>query len=43
MSQAESEVGSISAVEELLAIEEIKRVFAARLRCMDTKQWHVYP
>ncbi|KAF0969112.1 MULTISPECIES: nuclear transport factor 2 family protein [Gordonia] len=32
----------MSAAETLLAIEEIKRVFAVRLRCMDTKQWHLY-
>lgn len=32
----------MNAAEALLAIEEIKRVFAARLRCMDTKQWHRY-
>ncbi|MEO9222150.1 MAG: nuclear transport factor 2 family protein [Mycobacteriaceae bacterium] len=29
-------------LEALLAIEEIKRVFAGRLRCMDTKQWDRY-
>ncbi|MBM9458336.1 nuclear transport factor 2 family protein [Nocardioides sp. zg-536] len=29
-------------VDALLALEEIKRVFAARLRVMDTKQWHLY-
>ncbi|PXW30370.1 UNVERIFIED_CONTAM: SnoaL-like protein [Williamsia faeni] len=33
---------SLSAADAVLAIEEIKRVFAARLRCMDTKQWHEY-
>ena len=43
MSLTESEVASLSPVEELLAIEEIKKVFSARLRCMDTKQWHIYP
>lgn len=26
----------------LLAIEEIKQVFATRLRVMDTRQWHLY-
>lgn len=31
-----------SAAEQLLAIEEIKRVFAGRLRCMDTKDWARY-
>ncbi|MFE3446087.1 nuclear transport factor 2 family protein [Nocardia sp. NPDC059180] len=34
---------STSAAEQLLAIEDIKRTFAARLRCMDTKQWDLYP
>ncbi|WP_018178276.1 nuclear transport factor 2 family protein [Jongsikchunia kroppenstedtii] len=34
---------SLTAAEQLLAIEEIKRTFAARLRCMDNKQWHIYP
>src|SRR5699024_3572843 len=29
-------------IEQLLAIEEIKRVFAGRLRCMDTKDWDRY-
>ena len=28
--------------EQLLAIEEIKRTFAGRLRCMDTKDWDSY-
>ncbi|MCR5976663.1 nuclear transport factor 2 family protein [Gordonia jinghuaiqii] len=28
--------------ETVLAIDEIKRLFAARLRYMDTKQWHLY-
>ncbi|GAB2843756.1 nuclear transport factor 2 family protein [Actinocorallia aurea] len=32
-----------TAVERLLAIEEIKGVFAERLRCMDAKEWHIYP
>jgi hypothetical protein len=34
---------TLNAVDRLLAIEEIKGVFAERLRCMDTKEWHVYP
>ncbi|MFE1952104.1 nuclear transport factor 2 family protein [Streptomyces sp. NPDC059524] len=34
---------TLSAAEQLLAIEEIKAVFAERLRCMDTKEWHIYP
>ncbi|GAA4476590.1 nuclear transport factor 2 family protein [Rhodococcus olei] len=34
---------TLTAAEQLVAIEEIKRTFAARLRCMDTKQWDVYP
>ncbi|MGF7121691.1 nuclear transport factor 2 family protein [Rhodococcus sp. TAF43] len=33
---------TMTAAEQLLAIEEIKRVFAARLRIMDTKQWDLY-
>ncbi len=33
---------TLSAVEQLLAIEQIKRVFAARLRCMDNKEWDRY-
>lgn len=33
---------TLTAAEQLLAIEEIKRVFAARLRCMDTKDWDSY-
>lgn len=32
-----------SAAEQLLAVEEIKRLFAAQLRVMDTKQWDLYP
>lgn len=31
-----------AAVEQVRAIEEIKKVFAARLRMMDTKQWDLY-
>lgn len=34
---------TLSPAEQLLAIEEIKRVFALRLRCMDEKRWEVYP
>ncbi|HET8992846.1 MAG TPA: nuclear transport factor 2 family protein, partial [Rhodococcus sp. (in: high G+C Gram-positive bacteria)] len=34
---------TLSPAEQLLAIEEIKRVFAARLRVMDLKQWERYP
>lgn len=33
---------ALSAADAALAISEIERVFAARLRCMDTKQWHLY-
>lgn len=33
---------TLSATEQLLAIEEIKRLFAARLRCMDNKEWDSY-
>ena len=33
----------LSSAEKILAIEEIKRTFAARLRCMDNKDWHIYP
>lgn len=32
----------LSAADAALAVAEIERVFAARLRCMDTKQWHRY-
>ncbi|WP_020497336.1 nuclear transport factor 2 family protein [Sciscionella marina] len=34
---------SLTVAEQLSAIEEIKRTFAARLHCLDTKQWEVYP
>ena len=34
---------TLNTSEQLLAIEEIKRLFAARLRVMDTKQWDLYP
>ncbi|WP_024795949.1 nuclear transport factor 2 family protein [Tomitella biformata] len=33
---------TLSIPEQLLAIEEIKRVFAGRLRCMDNKEWDRY-
>lgn len=33
---------TLSSAEQLLAIEEIKRTFAGRLRCMDTKDWDSY-
>jgi hypothetical protein len=33
---------TLTAAEQLLAIEEIKKVFAGRLRCMDTKDWDRY-
>lgn len=29
--------------EQLLAIESVKNIFAGRLRCMDNKQWELYP
>lgn len=34
---------TLTAGEQLLAIESIKNTFAARLRCMDNKQWEIYP
>ena len=33
---------TLSPAEQLLAVEEIKRTFAGRLRCMDTKDWDSY-
>lgn len=33
---------SLSPAEKLLAIEEIKVLFASRLRCMDNKEWDKY-
>ena len=33
---------TLSPAEQALAIEEIKKVFAARLRIMDTKRWDLY-
>ncbi|PTR24925.1 SnoaL-like protein [Rhodococcus sp. OK519] len=33
---------TLSPAEQLLAVEEIKQVFARRLRIMDTKQWDLY-
>lgn len=38
---AESAV-TLSPAEQLLAIEEIKQVFAGRLRCMDEARWDDY-
>lgn len=32
----------LTATEQLLALETIKKLFAARLRCMDTKDWDRY-
>ena len=34
---------TLSTGDQACAIEAIKRTFARRLRCMDTKQWEVYP
>lgn len=34
---------TLSGVDRLLALDEIKRVFAARLYALDMKQWDVYP
>jgi hypothetical protein len=34
---------TLSAADQARAIEDIKRTFARRLRCMDNKQWEVYP
>lgn len=34
---------TLAPADQLLAIESIKRTFCARLRCMDEKQWHIYP
>ncbi|WP_255583494.1 nuclear transport factor 2 family protein [Dietzia sp. ANT_WB102] len=39
---AQEHNGRMSAAEQLLAVEEIKKVFAGRLRCMDTKDWERY-
>lgn len=33
---------ALSQAEQVAAIEAIRRIFAARLRVMDTKQWHLY-
>lgn len=41
MVHSESRV-TLTAAEQLLAIEAIKNVFAGRLRCMDTKDWDHY-
>ncbi|MEZ5153010.1 nuclear transport factor 2 family protein [Rhodococcus zopfii] len=35
--------GSAAPAGHLAAIEEIKRLFAARLRVMDAKRWELYP
>lgn len=40
---SESTALTLGAAEQLLAIREIERVFAARLRVMDNKQWEYYP
>ncbi|MEE2031093.1 nuclear transport factor 2 family protein [Rhodococcus chondri] len=34
---------TLTPAEQLVALEEIKKVFAARLRIMDNKQWDLYP
>lgn len=34
---------TLSSGEQALAIEEVKRVFAARLRALDEKRWDIYP
>lgn len=34
---------TLTPAEQCLAVEQIKRTFAARLRCMDNKEWHLYP
>lgn len=34
---------TMSSGDQALAIEEIKRVFSARLRALDEKRWDVYP
>lgn len=34
---------TLGAVDQLFALEEIKWTFGERLRCMDTKEWHIYP
>jgi hypothetical protein len=34
---------TMSETERLVAIEEIKRLVAKRIRCMDTKNWEEYP
>ena len=33
---------TLSVPEQLLAIEEIESLFAARLRCLDLKEWDRY-
>ena len=34
---------TLTGLDRVLALEEIKRVFAARLYALDMKQWDVYP
>ncbi|EGD54665.1 nuclear transport factor 2 family protein [Gordonia neofelifaecis] len=34
---------TLSTAERLEAIEAIKWTFSERLRCMDAKEWHIYP
>jgi hypothetical protein len=34
---------TLAPADQLIAIEMIKRTFSARLRCMDMKEWDVYP
>ncbi|MVZ91202.1 nuclear transport factor 2 family protein [Microbacter sp. ANSKLAB05] len=34
---------TLSGTDRVLALEEIKRVFAARLHALDMKQWDLYP
>ncbi len=34
---------TLSVIERLEAIEAIKWTFSERLRCMDRKEWHIYP
>lgn len=38
-----SETVTMTVAEQVMAIEEIKRVFAARLRALDEKRWDIYP
>jgi len=34
---------TISSADQVLAVEEIRRDFAARLRALDQKRWDIYP